>query len=258
MIARSLLFLIAIFALTGTIVSAETTSSTESAKNRTKPERSKTLEDRKSSLAQRISITTERNQDIRKLIQSRKEELSLEMKKNRDEFKAKIAGLKDERKKLIAENIDQKFNVINLASTNRMTNGIVRLEKLLDKFSSRSARVKSMGNDTTTVDTAIASAESAIADAKIAVTEQAAKEYTVDINDETTLKSDFGKTMKTLRVDLKTTHAVLKLAKQKVIDVARALAHLRTDASITGSPSVVPTNEPEITQPITPTITPTI
>lgn len=258
MIARSLLFLIAIFALTGTIVSAETISSTESAKNRFTTERSKTLEDRKSSLAQRVSITKERNQDIRTLIQSRKEELSLEIKKEREEFKAKVAELKNQKKKLIAQDVDLKLNAINLASTNRMTTGIGKLEKLLDKFSSRSARIKAQGSDTTTVDAAIASAESAIADAKTAITEQAAKEYTADITDETTLKNDFGKTMKTLRADLKATHDVLKLAKQRVIDVARALAKLKPDAAITGSPTVAPTNEPEITQPITPTITPTI
>jgi hypothetical protein len=258
MIAKSLLFLIAIFALTGTIVSAETNTSTESTKNRFKTEKSKTLENRKSTLVQRVTITKERNQDIRTLIQSRKDELTLEKKRVRDEFKTKIAELKDGNKKLIAEDVDQKLNAINLASTDRMTSGIGKLEKLLDKFSSRSARIKSLGNDTSTVDSAIASAESAIADAKIAVTEQAAKEYTVDITDETTLRSDFGKTMKTLRADLKATHDILKLAKQRVIDVARALAKLKPDSSITGSPTVAPTNEPQVTLPITPIVTPSI
>lgn len=148
------------------------------------------------------------------------------IKDKKEEFKTKLSLIKDERKQKLAEKANEKFASVNKAATDRMNLSIEKLEKLLDKFASRAAVLKSEGKDTSEVDSAVDSAEEAIADAKVAVASQAAIVYTAEITDETGLKNAFGKTMVQLREDLKATHDVVKDAKQKVIDVARALSKL--------------------------------
>jgi len=171
----------------------------------------------KTNLSERIKAKMIENQ----------EELKLKIQEKREEFKEKLQKIKDERKQEIAERTDEELAKVNQNSTARMSLAIGKLEVLLDKFATRAATQKTEGKDTAEVDTAIVVAKDAITDAKDAVATQAAKEYTADLSDETNLKNSFGQTMSELREDLKATHDIVKLAKQKVMDVARALAKLR-------------------------------
>lgn len=163
--------------------------------------------------------------------------LKEQFQEKREEFKEKLQALKDERKKAIVERVDKLLNTINQNWAQRMDEAIKRLENLLTKFSERAAKLKAEGKNTQTIDTAIADAKTAIQAAKDAVEEQAAKEYVADLSDETRLKSTVGEAMVNLRRDLKTAREVVKTAKQKVIDVARALAKLKPSESETVKPT---------------------
>jgi Spy/CpxP family protein refolding chaperone len=253
MVARSLLFLIAIFVLTGSIVSAET-KSTDSAKPKKNREQIELREERKDLMVQKSTIIREQNQELKNLVQARRASLSAEIKANRVEFRTKLQEIKDERKQLLAENIDEKLNTINQDSTNRMSLALGKMSTLLDKFSSRAAALEE-GENVASVESAITAAETAISDAEDAVASQAAKDYTPEITDETTLRSNFGETMSQLRKDLKATYDIVKSAKQKVIDVARTLAKLKLGDIV---PSNEPTASPSGSQVVSPTIEPTI
>lgn len=242
MVGRSLLFLVAIFAFTGSIVSAETVPSTDSAKPKPLKSQFERKEERRELMTQKAAIVQAQNQDLRDIVKARREEMASEVKANREELRLKLDELKDTRKKMVAQKVDEKLARANQQSTDRMAAALERLDKLLDKFSSRAAALEAEGEDTAEVDTAISEAESAITVAETAVTYQAAKVYTPEVVDENSLRSSFGQTVKQLRNDLKATHDIVKAAKQKVIDVARALAKLHP--SVSSIPSTTPAVSP--------------
>lgn len=177
-----------------------------------------------SSQPNRKEIVQERREKIAQI----RQEFKTNLQEKRAEFKEKLEQLKDSRKKVLAQRADEKLAKVNKNSTERMSLAIGKLETLLEKFASRAATLKSEGKDTAEVDAAVVVARDAIADAKEAVATQAGKEYAADLSDETALKNNFGQTMSELRKDLNTTHEKVLLAKQKVMDVARALAKLKT------------------------------
>lgn len=262
MVGRSLLLLITIFALTGSIVNAETNSppdsditvQTQNQNRGRKTNPTNLLMSRNEGI---VDLKYER-ESLKNDIQEKKLEMRQEIQAARAEYKASLKQIKDARKKTIIESVDQKLIKANQKSTDHFLLAIVKLENLLKKFSDRASLLKQSGKDTSDVDAAIVAARDAISDAKNAVSEQAAKEYTFQITDESTLKANLGQTMKLLRSDLKATHDVVKLAKQKVIDVARALAKLKPDVTVTDSPDVSPTNDPSSTPSVSPTVVPSL
>lgn len=194
-------------------------------------------------------------------IMERKETLKTKIATERAEFKAKLLEIKDQHKKMLVERIDVKLSTINQKGTTNLNSSIERLEKLLNKFSERAAKAKNAGKDTTEVDAAIVAARLAIKTAKDSVSSQSAKTYTADIKDETTLKTTVGKSVSSLRHDLHSVFELVKIAKQKVMDVARALAKLHLEnEEISPSASITPTGTITPTTTITPspTVIPTI
>ncbi len=177
-----------------------------------------------------------KKEESKEKYQEKIDAMRLEFKAKREEFKAKLAELKDTRKKNIVEHVDLKLSNINKNSTARMSQSLSKLDTLLEKFSSRAAILKTEGKDTTEVDAAIVTAKAAIKTATEAVAIQAAREYAAEIKDEQTLKNTVGEAVKSLRQDLKATQDQVKIAKEKVMDVARALAKLHSPKT-TSTPS---------------------
>lgn len=232
---KSLLILVLLLVTIVPVASAQTNSTSNSAKLQLLKERL---------IAQKVN-----REDLRQMMQEKKLAMQSEFQLKREEFKAKLAVLKDQRKKTLVERVDLKLSTINQNSTQRLTFAIEKLEKLLDKFSERAATAKTEGKNTTQVDAAITAAETAIASAKEAVATQSAKEYTAEILDESTLKNTVGQAVSSLRHDLHAVFEIVKTAKQKVMDVARALAKINSqDSTATPSATVVPsiTVEPSI------------
>ncbi len=230
---KSLILTAILFVMLVPIVSAQTNSTTESAK----PQLRELPKEKQAILKDRLVAQKVVRKEYEEMSREKKEEMRAKLQAIREDFREKLAGLKDERKKSIIERVDLNLSTINQNSTNRMNSSIEKLEVLLDKFASRGAILKLEGKDTSEVDNAILAAESAIASAKEAVATQSAKEYVAEISDETTLKNNVGQAVKSLRQDLKIAHDAVKIAKQKVIDVARALAKLKLNPVTPGAES---------------------
>lgn len=221
------LFILLIFTVLAPLASAQTNSTTDSA--------------RLESIKERLMVRKIAREDLQRLMLMKKDARSSEIQAKRDEFKTKLAELGDQRKKLTVERIDTRLSTINENGVQRFSLAIEKLEKLLDKFSQRVQVAKNEGKNTTEAEGAVTTAELAINDAKEAVATQSAKDYTVEIVDETTLKNTVGQQVSSLEHDLKAVFATVKTAKQKVMDVARAVAKLRSTEKIsTPSATVLP------------------
>ncbi|MEK7610863.1 MAG: hypothetical protein AAB486_00625 [Patescibacteria group bacterium] len=171
-------------------------------------------------------------------VEANKNEAVGKFKLKRDDFKAKVEKIKDEKKKSLAEKVDAKITEINTKRTKEMSSYIERMKTLLGKIQVKADEIKSSGKDTTTVDTAIKTAQTAIDKAAAAVTSQAGKQYVATIGNETTLKANFGQVAKQLEMDLKAVRQLLIEAKKAVADSAKALGQVRGGQD--GTPSASP------------------
>jgi len=84
------------------------------------------------------------------------------------------------------------------------------------------------------------------------VNTQAEKEYVLEINEETALKPDVGKTISGLQNDLQTVMKSIMTAKRAVMDAARALAQVLGVEKPTST--LFPTATPTLTVTPTPTL----
>lgn len=170
------------------------------------------------------------NQQIRQnFIQSiqakRVEAIKMAVEKRRV-FKAQLSALKDQRKKTVVENIDNKISFFNQNHVEKMVNALDSLQQILDKISSQSSQLKAKSINTATLDTSVANAQNAIASAKTQVLNQASKEYVATISGETKLKAEVGVTVSQFRLDLQTANKSIIEAKQAVHNAASELAKL--------------------------------
>lgn len=132
----------------------------------------------------------------------------------REEFKTRIATIKDQRKKALAERIDAKLATVNANHTAKFLDALARFQAFLDK-------AKQSTTDATVL-AAAATAQTAIDTAKAAVEAQALKTYTMEVTDDATLKINAGTVVSQLRLDLMAVHKL-------VVDAKQAVQKLRTD-----------------------------
>lgn len=135
----------------------------------------------------------------------------------RQEFRTKLAGIRDEKKKAIVEKMDQRISELNKKRTDLMVKHLAKIEEILNKVEAR-------GNDTPAVVTAIATARSSIATAKQQVSDQSGKTYTIEITTEGRLGAAVSAVRTALSKDLQTAHQSVVTARKSVRDVLTALA----------------------------------
>lgn len=181
---------------------------------------------------------------LREETKEAKTELKDKISEARDDFKAKVSAIKDEKKKQIINNLDLRIGTINTNRTNEMTKILERLTTVLGKISTKEAALKSEGKNTTKLAADITSAQSAIDAAKQAVTEQAAKKYTMNITTDTALKSAASTTIQQFMTDMKAVRTKVLAAQQAVVKAYKDLGQLM---------GVTPTPSPSVTATVTPT-----
>lgn len=142
---------------------------------------------------------------------------------NREEFKAKLAELKDQKKALILQRISEQIDDKNAKWMAHFKNVLTRLTAILEKVKTRTDKAETAGLDVSEVRILITKAETAIQTATDAVTVQEAKSYAIDITDETKLKTTAGEVIKELKEDLTATRKIVFDARQAVIDAIKAL-----------------------------------
>lgn len=141
------------------------------------------------------------------------------IKASREEVKAKVQSMRDERKKLIVERVQEKLGNVNEKRTDHFLKVLERLSTILDKIQSRTEKAKAEGKNVTAVETAIASARTTISTAQSAVDVQKAKTYQITVNDDTTARSDVGAITKQLQEDLRVVQDTVAAARSAVQNV---------------------------------------
>jgi hypothetical protein len=162
---------------------------------------------------------------LQTLIQER-QALKDEMLAKMQTFREQIQTIKDVRKKMLVERIDDRIATADARLTSKMTAALTRMSAILAKIKTKGAVLKAQGKDTTALDAAIAAAETAIANAQSAVDTQAAKTYTATIGDDATLKNTIGQMVSGFRLDIMATYKTVIDAKQAVMKALSELAKL--------------------------------
>lgn len=132
-------------------------------------------------------------------------------------YQAKLAAIKDERKKALLEKIDNRISTINKNSVDKMSLALEKLSTYLTKIAEKTSALKAAGTNTTIVESAIVAAQTAITTARAAVAAQVIKQYVITLGDESTLKTTVGATLSQFRQDISATHKTVQDAKFAVV-----------------------------------------
>lgn len=146
----------------------------------------------------------------------------------RDQFKTKLAQIKDTRKQTLVSRIDSRIAEINIRRTKEMTMSLTKLSAILDRVVAKSATITPADSEDH-----LSTARAKIATAQAAVTTQQAKQYVISLTTDDALGTVVAATMKTFSTDLKTTHQTVVDAKQAVIEAIKALELDQSDTSPT-------------------------
>jgi hypothetical protein len=151
------------------------------------------------------------------------EEKKEAFKQKKEAFKGKLAEVIDQKKAEIAQKLDEKLAEINKNRTERLLEKVTNLSEILSRLEAKKIEAQTNGKDVNSVNAAIVAAETAIANAETAIAAQAAKDYTAQVTDETTLRANFGQVVSQLRADLQATNKTVVDAKEAVKAAAKTL-----------------------------------
>ncbi|MCL5432703.1 MAG: hypothetical protein M1524_01120 [Patescibacteria group bacterium] len=195
----------------------------------------------KSSALKKDNIVETRKNFSEEIKEIRKEQAE-RIKEARVEFRQKLKSIRDERKKTLVENIDTKISNFNQNHTQKLSEALEKLQTILDKIKTKSENAKSSGLDTVGLEADIATAQSAIDNAETAISTQAAKQYSLEITSDETLKQTIGPTISQFRNDLQDVRKSVTDARQAVHKAATTLAILvngnKLNAKLTPTPSL--------------------
>lgn len=170
-----------------------------------------------------LMSTTSENTATRNTRMEAKDAMKSSILAARDEFRTKVKGIKDVRKQKIVEGLDTRINEMNKKKTDWMTERLNRLSAILEKAKSDA---NANADD-------VAAAETAISEAKEAVTTQAAKDYVMEVTTETALKTDARALIKEFVTDIKAVHEKMRAAQMAVVKVAQGTGMMRAKPTVT-------------------------
>lgn len=185
----------------------------------------------------------QQRQQAKQELQQKISQAYTQMKEAREEWRQKLASIQDEKKRLIVERIDEKIVDFNKKHATRFEEVLEKLQSILDKIKEKAKDLKSEGENTTALNTAVLSAQKAIDAAETAIDKQEVKEYEIQISTEDTLRLTVGTTVSQFRRDLRDTHKAVVDAKQAVMNARKELAKIENhkmmmeeDDNVTPSP----------------------
>ncbi|MBI4085895.1 MAG: hypothetical protein HY433_01465 [Candidatus Liptonbacteria bacterium] len=232
---KAVLSLLFSFVLVATTFAQQTTSSApsgvreESREIRREIRRENIQDMRQNARERRAELKTqmqEKREEFKKTIEAKREELKNEIEARKEALKIRLKAIKDERKKLAVERIDDGLGKMNARMTAHFTDVLDKLADVLGRIVSRTDKAADGGLDVSAVRTAVTEAESAIASARSAVAAQAGKAYSITVTTEDTLRADVGGARKALHDDLKKVQDAVKAAREKVRKAATTLAQI--------------------------------
>jgi len=117
-----------------------------------------------------------------------------------------------------------------------MTKMLEKLSTILTNVSNRSATAAAFGKNTTSVDSAVTTAQGAIADAQTAVAAQAGTTCTITIASDATVKNDVGVGIGKLHTALNAIYQKVVIARKAVSNAIHALSQVTGESLTTPSP----------------------
>ena len=173
----------------------------------------------------RMEENKQKREDLKTEIETKREEAKAEMETRREEFKAKLEALKDEKKVAVVERVDTRLAERNQNITDRLLGHLERISGVIDKMEDRLASAE--GGDTSTVDSAIATARLAVASAESAVVAQSGNTYVIELGDEAELRSIVEATVGQFRSDMGVVITAVKSARDATQKAAQVLGEFR-------------------------------
>ncbi len=209
-------------------VREEIKQQTEEARKAFEAERATILKTVSEGPQEAMKLLQERRQEFQKKVEAKREELKntiqekrIEAEKvittKREELKKKLGQFKDEQKKRVTEQVNENLNKVNQNVVNRFTNNINELERVLTNINTRADKATANGSDVSSVLAAVQIAKDAIAPARIAISTQAGKVYSVTISTEAKVADDLKISRDTLNTDLKTVQEKVRTAHTAVL-----------------------------------------
>lgn len=188
----------------------------------------------KSNRASTTEFVKEKRQDLIKGIQEKRELFKEELIVKKElrasttasmklKFKEDLAKIKDENKKVRVENVSENLNELNTKIITKSTERVNKIEEILIAIESRVDKADANDVNIANVRTFILAAESAILEARNAITNQTSKDYIVSIESEITVKTSIKNTRDLLKKDIDIVNAKIKNAHEAVRKTAIVL-----------------------------------
>jgi len=196
------------------------------------------------------NLMEQKQTELRSQIETKREQLKSQIEAKRAELKTRLVKIKDENKRQIVERIHNQVIELNKRMTDHFLNVLEKLEKILERISSRTAKAEANGQDINAVKAAITEATNAIVASRTAIQNQATKIYVPTINTENTLKTDVGKIRQALYNDLMAVQKTVKAVQEAVRKAATTLAQIPKVDELEIATSTAPASEGTTTQPI--------
>jgi len=167
----------------------------------------------------------EKQKQTREMIKTKREQMVQKIQEYREQLRERLKKIKNETKKKIVERIYQRVDDLNERITNHFLDVLDRLEEILERIESRTAKAVLHGRDVSEAEEAIKVAWTAIETAREAVRLQAEKVYQPpEITSEENLRIEVGALRQQLHSDLKAVEKLVKEARDKVREAAVTLA----------------------------------
>ncbi len=181
----------------------------------------------------RSKETVERAEAARRLKEAAKGQIKgargavkADLSKIRVELKNRLIKIKDERKKTMVIEIDERLPKFNKIRTDHFTAVVGKLKTALERVVARTAKVEARKLDVSSVKAAINEAKTAISAAEAAIATQATKQYSATFTSEKTLRQEIKAARDLVRSDLKVVQDLVKAAQESVRKAAVALAQV--------------------------------
>lgn len=198
-------------------------------KEKLKTEREEKKEEIKTKREEVKQTFEERKEELKKIREEAKENFAIK----REEFKNQLQEIKDSKKKAIVERVDNKITTLNQKHTDRFNTLLEKLNSILDRISSKADELKGKGVDISSVDVTVQIAKDAIGVAQREITEQAGKDYIIEIDSESSLGNVVSSAFKEFREDMETLRGSIKVARDAVHEAAKTLKDLIKSSNTT-------------------------
>lgn len=142
----------------------------------------------------------------------------------RDQFKTKLAQIKDAHKQTIVSRVDTRIQTINTKRTKEMLDSLDRLSTILDRAVAKGASLTPVPSQEAVTTTA----RDKITASQTAVTAQQAKQYVIALTTDDALRQNVTATLLTFKTDITATHQSVLDAKEAVITAIKSLEPAET------------------------------